>query len=403
MKYSEILLALFIFASRIKGDPRIANLIPFDLTVAFALALYGVIAFRLIRHERVFFPRILRLYLPFICLMILSISYSPLPIAGAEKALKFILLTGLAIIAPYFVLDTPSRMRNFFITLLVLYFMLMLEPLLQMGEPITDDGDGRLMTTGGTTIELGTSAVAGVTIILFVVLPQLSKGTWSVWYYFKKVLLYLVIAVFVLALIGAGARSAAISLVAVVLLNVFFYRHRIPESLLVACLAASSLLFVDIHIPENSLEYLGTLIHSKNVDSLMTWRGHLMLRGLELMAENPILGVGLGGFPHYGTIPPPEPWFLYNWPHNVIIEIGCEMGLAAAMIASLLVILPFVETFRQLTDQGFQYKIYSRMNLACLIVGFLTFMNTGDINDQRAMWLYMSLPFVIRGFGRKSA
>ena len=79
------------------------------------------------------------------------------------------------------------------------------------------------------------------------------------------------------------------------------------------------------------------------------------------------------------------------------------MGLAAAMIASLLVILPFVETFRQLTNQGFQYKIYSRMNLACLIVGFLTFMNTGDINDQRAMWLYMSLPFVIRGFGRKSA
>jgi O-antigen ligase len=269
-----------------------------------------------------------------------------------------------------------------------------------MGTPIDNDSDARLTVVGGSTIELGTSALAGVTIILFVLLPQLNKDAGSVWHYVKKVLLYLVIVVFFSALIGAGARSATISLVMVVLLNAFFYRHQRSELLLVACLAASSLLFVDI--PEDSLNYLGTLFDS-DADSLLNWRGHLMRRGLELIAEHPILGVGLGGFPHYGTIPPPAPWFLYNWPHNGIIEIGCEMGLAAAMIACLLIILPFVETFRQLADQGFQYKIYSRMSLAFLTVGFITFMNTGDINDQRPMWLYMSLPFVIRGFGRKSA
>ena len=261
MESSEILWHCLFFTSRIEGDRRIVTLIPFrpDGGVC-RWPLWGD-CLRLIRHSR-FLPRILRLSLPFICLMILSISYSPAAIAGAES-IKVYTANRTSDNCPLFRYEYASRIHNFFITLLILCSSVNLEPLLQIGEPITDDGDGRLMTTGGTTIEFRTSAVAGVTIILFVVLPQLSKGTSSVWYYFKKVLLYLVIAVFVLALIGAGARSATISLVAVVLLNVFFYRHRIPELLFMACLAASSLLFVDIHIPENSLEYLGTLIHSK--------------------------------------------------------------------------------------------------------------------------------------------
>lgn len=399
MKYSEILFALFIAVSRIKGDPRIADLLPFDLTVLFGLAVYVVIVFQLRQYDWSLFPRVFWLYLPFIVLLIFSVFYSPLPYAGAAKALKFILLTGLAIVAPFFVLHTPSRMRNFFLTLFVVYFAASLDALSHSGDPVDVDSDGRLTVTGGSTIELGTSAVIGIIIILFVFLPQLKEGGRISLFYLKKGLLYLAITVFFLALLGAGARSATIALIVVVLLNAFFYRQRIPELLLVACLAASSLLFVDL--PEYSLKYLDTLIHS-DADSLLNWRGHLMRRGLELIAEYPILGVGLGGFPYYKTIPSPAPWLLYNWPHNGIIEIGCEVGLVAAMIACLLIILSFVETFRQLADQEFQYKLYSRMSLVLLTTGFITFMNTGDINDERPMWLYMSLPFVIRGFERKS-
>ena len=398
MNYLQILLALFIFVSRIKGDPRIASLFPFDLTVSFALAVYLVIAFRLRQFDWGSLPRILWLYLPFICLMLFSVSYSPLPIAGIEKALRFMLLTGLAIFAPYFVLDSPTRIRNHFVTLLILYFLVTLEPLSQMGAPIADDGDGRLMVAGGSTIELGTSAVVGVTIILYMILPQLALGSSVFWYYFKKILAYLGIVIFFAALIGAGARSATISLAIIVLINLYFYPQQRMDLFIVACLVSSSLLV--INIPEHSLEYLSTLIHS-DANSLFNWRGHLMRLGLELIAEHPILGVGLGGFPYFGTIPPPSPWYLYNWPHNGIIEIGCEMGLLAAVIACLLIILPFVETFRQLADKDFQFKVYSRMTLAVMTIGVITFMNTGDINDQRPMWLYMSLPFVIRGFARK--
>ncbi|MGH8628350.1 MAG: O-antigen ligase family protein, partial [Gammaproteobacteria bacterium] len=380
--------------------PRIADLLPFDLTVMFGLILYMAIVFRLRQYDWSSLPRMLWLYLPFMCLMIFSVYYSPLPAAGAEKALRFILLTGLAIIAPFFLVDTPSRMRNYFITTLVLCFAISLEPVSQIGTPVTDDWDWRIKVAGGNAIELGASAVVGVTIILFVLLPQLNKCARPVRLYLTKAFLYLMITVFVLALIGAAARSATVSLVAVVLLNAFFYRRGVWELLLVTCLAACSLLFIDI--PEHAVEYLGTLIEP-DVESLVGWRGHLMLRGLELIAEHPILGVGLGAFPYYGTIPPPEPWFVYNWPHNVIIEIGCEMGLAAAMIACVLIILAFVETFRQLADGRFQYKIYTRLSLACLIIGLISFVATGDINNQRPMWLYLSLPFVIRSFGSKRA
>jgi O-antigen ligase len=400
MKYSDIVFALFIATPRFKGDPRIAHLLPpFDLTLLFGIIVYCAVVLRMRRYDWSLFPGMAWLYLPFNILMITSIFYSPLPYAGAEKALRFILVTELAVITPFFVLDTPSRMRNFFITLLVLNFLGTLEPLSHMGDPITDDGDGRLTVVGGTTIELGTSAVLGISIILFLLLPQLSKGASLTWYYLKKLMLYLMIVVFFTALIGAGARSATIALVAAVLLNAFFYRQQRLGLMFVACLVAFSLPFIEI--PEHSLEYLGSLIHS-DANSLLNWRGHLMLLGLALIKEYPLLGVGLGGYPFYGTVPPHAPWFEYNWPHNVIIEIGCEMGLPAAIIASLLIILSFVEVLRQLVNPDFPYKVYSRMCLTFLTIGFLEIMNTGDINNARNMWLYMSLPFAVRCFGQQS-
>jgi O-antigen ligase len=391
--------ALFIAVPRFKGDPRIANLLPpFDITLLFGLIVYIAVAMRMRHYDWSLFPGMTWLYLPFNVLMIISVFYSPLPYEGADKALRFILLNELAIAAPFFVLDTPARMRNFFIVLLVLNFLGTLEPLSHMGDPITDDGDGRLTVVGGNTIELGTSAVLGISIILFLILPQLDKGT-SSWYYLKKVMLYLMIVVFFTALVGAGARSATIALVVSVLLNAFFYRQQRLELIFVVCLVATALPFIEI--PEHSLKYLGTLIHS-DAGALLNWRGHLMMRGIELINENPLLGVGLGGYPFFGTVPPYEIWYVYNWPHNVIIEIGCEMGLPAAIIASLLIILSFVEVLRQLANPDFHYKVYSRMCLAFLSIGFLEIMNTGDINNARNMWLYMSLPFAVRCFGQHS-
>jgi len=104
-----------------------------------------------------------------------------------------------------------------------------------------------------------------------------------------------------------------------------------------------------------------------------------------------MLGVGLGGYPTFSPNPS-----LYSWPHNVFLEISSETGILAALAVVGLVGAAFLETRRQLTDRIFSRKDFSRVVLALLMVGFIQMIHTGNINDNRMVWFYLGLPFVLR-------
>ena len=399
MIFPTLLFALFITVSKFKGDPRLASLIPFDLTVALALSVYVIILFRLREHNWSVLPREMFLYIPFVFVMLVSVIYTPLPYAGIEKTARFVLLTGLAIIAPIFILSTPGSMSRFLRAIATIYFMLALESLSALGSTETLN-DERLIAAGGLTIELGVAAATAIIIIIFLILPNLQGRGTSPHYYWKKAGLYCALTILILALLGSGARSATLAASVCLLLNIlFWFRRAISDYFVLAVAVIISFFFVKL--PENSFDYLATLIHS-DTSSLLNWRGHLMHRGIDLTVEYPLTGVGIGGFPYYGNGFTPAPWFLYNWPHNVVLEISSEMGLVNALIACLLIFAAFKETARQLLDKAFEHKNLSRTVLGLLILGFITFMNTGDINDNRSMWLYMTLPFVIRVFSKSN-
>jgi hypothetical protein len=73
------------------------------------------------------------------------------------------------------------------------------------------------------------------------------------------------------------------------------------------------------------------------------------------------------------------------------------MGILSALTVCGIIISSFSRTIKQVMDKDFKYKKLSSTVLALLIIGFITMMNTGDINCVRPMWLYMSLPFVLKG------
>ena len=395
-----LLFALFVTVSKFKGDPRLASLTSFDLTVALALSVYVVILFRLREHNWSVLPREMVLYIPFVFIMLVSVIYTPLPDAGIDKTARFVLLTGLAIFAPFFILSTPGSMSRFLSAIATIYFMLALESLSALGSTETVDGE-RLVAAGGLTIELGVAAATAIIIIIFLILPNLRGRGTSLHYYWKKAGLYCALTILMLALLGSGARSATLAASCCFLLNILFrFRRAISDYLVLA--AAVAICFFFVELPERSFDYLATLIRSDTSD-LLNWRGHLMHRGIDLTFEYPLTGVGIGGFPYHGSGFTPAPWFLYNWPHNVVLEISSEMGLVNALIACFLIFAAFKETARQLLDRTSEHKNLSRTVLGLLILGFITFMNTGDINDNRPMWLYMTLPFVIRGFSKANA
>jgi O-antigen ligase len=208
--------------------------------------------------------------------------------------------------------------------------------------------------------------------------------------FLKRILIYPLLAVPALSLIGSGSRGAALALGAVILLSLFFHRALLAD---VACLGALGFAAIPfVNIPQASFEYLGTLVNSQSVNALLFFRAELLSYGWKLLQEHPLLGVGIQGFRYYS----PNAG-LYNWPHNIFLEVCCELGLPAGILVAALFGSAIREAWRQLKDHAVPHLGLSQVCAALLAVGIVNATNTGDINSDRSTWLFLSLVFVMQG------
>jgi O-antigen ligase len=380
--YPEFALALYVVVGDVKGDERVAALLPYDLTLVLAAILLAGIILNFLRGKRsVPMPPAYSLLVVLAVLMAASLAYTPVFDAGLEKFERFLTVTGVVIVSPFFVLGTPRAMKRFLGGFAVVAFAICAWSLAELG------GSNRLATPSDNTIGLGHIACALILLIWFAVVPRFSFP----WRIFSYVLL----AVPALALIGSGSRGPAIACSIVILISLFFYRRRWLDVVCLAGLGFAALPFANI--PGSSLDYLGTLIGSQSVSALMSFRGDLLDQGWKLLQQHPLIGVGLQGFRYASPNPA-----LYNWPHNIFLEIACELGIPAALIVCALLISAVRESLRQLKDRCAPHFMLAQLAAALLLIGIINGTNTGDINSDRSTWLFLSLVFVVRGFRIKS-
>jgi O-antigen ligase len=375
--YPELALALYVVIGDVKGDDRVAALLPWDLTLMLGgMLIVGMILNFLRKKRAVTMPPAYFLLVALVALMVTSLSYTPVLDAGLEKLGRFLTVTGIVIVAPFFVLGTVQAMKRFLIGFAVVAFVTCGYSLQSLG------GSDRLVTPSSNTIGLGHIACGLILILWFGALPRLP--------FLKRILVYPLLAVPALSLIGSGSRGAALALGAVILLSLFFHRALMVD---VACLAVLGFAVIPfVNIPSASFEYLGTLVNSQSVNALLFFRAELLSYGWKLLQEHPLLGVGIQGFRYYS----PNAG-LYNWPHNIFLEVCCELGLPAGIIVVALFGSAIHEAWRQLQDRAAPYLTMSQVAAALLAVGIVNATNTGDINSDRSTWLFLSLVFVMRG------
>lgn len=372
-----IALAGLLMIGKVKAIPGLMDFMPIDPTLLLAMLLYAVIAVR-IRRIELYPPALYFLYVPIILCMLASLLYTPLFAAGLDKTGRFIVLTGVAILAPFFVLTSITRLRAFIYALIVFGFVLSVLSLAAY------EGEGRLTIPGG--IEIGLGVAAATSLILIIYMVAQSKSILM-----KLVLLASALPLFV-AQISTGARSALISLVLSGALAVFLHRRLSFVYIAFGAMLVGSLAFVSV--PEVAYQYLSSLVEN-DVDSLMSWRGELMDLGSSLTVQHPITGVGIGGFAFYSKVPESE-GLLTNWPHNVILEISSELGILSAVLMCTIILLSVFEVARCLRSPDPIARPFAGAIAGLMTIGLLTFMNTGDINDNRPMFVYLGLPFVLR-------
>jgi len=370
----ELSLALYIVIGDLKGDDRVAAILPFDLTLALAGILVAGIVLSLLRGRQVSpMPRAYLLFIVLIAWMAASLAYTPVIDAGLEKLGRLVGITSLMIFAPFFVLGTPQAFKRFFVALGVVAFAICAWSLFALG------GSDRLVTPSDNTIGLGHIACALILVIWFAVVPRFS----SPW----RLATYPLLAVPGIALLGSGSRGPAIACGVVVLLSLFPHRARLFDLGFLAALGLAVLPFLSI--PASSLEYLGTLIRSRSAAELLSFRGDLLGSAWTLLQQHPLIGGGIQSFRYYS----PNAG-VYNWPHNIFLETACELGIPAALVLCVIFWAAIRDAVRQLRDRGSPHLWISEVGAALLAVGIINATNTGDINSDRLTWLFVSLAFV---------
>ncbi len=372
--YPEFALALYVVIGDLKGDERVASILPVDLTLALgAIILFGIVLNLFRRKHTLRMPVSFLCYVALIAIMAGSLAYTPVFDAGLEKLGRFLTVTSLVIVAPFFILTTPQALKRFFAAFAIIAFLICGFSLTQLG------GSERLVTPSSNTIGLGHVACSLVILIWFLCMPTPSFS--------KRILIYPLLAVPLMALIGSGSRGAAIALGATILMSLFLCRQFAAD--LVCLIAVGFVAIPFLKIPEASFEYLGTLANSRSVDSLLSFRAELLGYGWQLLQQHPLLGVGIQGFRYHSLNAG-----LYNWPHNIFLEIACELGIPALLIVCVIFGSAIRESFRQMQDHSSPYLTFSYVTAALLLVGIVNSLNTGDINSDRSTWLFISLVFV---------
>lgn len=375
-RYPEVALAVYLFVGEIKGDPRLSFIKPLDLTLAFAgILVASLLVEVLYKKRRPPWPKEFLLYLPPVFMMLISLVYTPHLEIGIAKTGRFIVLTGLAVVSPFYLLGSSMKMIRFLITSVVIGLLISVQSFTMLG------GTERLVAPSGLTIQLGYVSAVSIVIVVYLFLVDSSI--------YQRLLSYLLLAIFSIGLIGAGARSATIAASLCMILGAILNRRLIYDLLVFGGIV--SLIVWLVPIPEASYDYLGTLLQS-NPHDVLTFRNDLMQLGVDLTLEYPFLGVGIGGYPFHS----PDP-NLYNWPHHVILEFSAETGIVSALAVFGIIVAAFWETIRQLRQRHWNHRRISYTVLALLIIGVITLSNMGDMNEIRSIWSFFSLPFVLRG------
>jgi O-antigen ligase len=303
--------------------------------------------------------------------MFISLTYTPNLAAGVDKTMRFIFLTLMGAISPFLLVDTPRKVRRFMAGLVVGGVLMAINSFFMLG------GEDRLTAPSGETTALGFSAGLALVIIWALWFPRMSL--------LGRMLLYPFVAVLMVALVGSGGRFANVGTVVCLGLTILFYRKLVVDLAIMLGAGIAALPFV--RIPAASLDYLASLAHPHQAFGTRT---DLMEFGLRTFLDHPLFGVGIQGY-RYVT---PNP-LTYNFPHNLLLELGAELGIFAVITFLALVVCSYRAMFRVMRKSYSENITVYRTVFLMLILTCMNASVSGEMNNDRLLFFILSMPFVL--------
>ena len=389
-------LLLLLLTGIIKGF--IVNTIPvfeiIDYTLLFTILVW-IGLFRLYFIGQLNMPNwgksIVIIYVLFCIMLFFSGFYTPSPIFGWQKIMRFAVFNSTLFITPLIIVkninDSQKLLkwfRNIFVIVgaitigYVLYFL----AISNMVSFLI-----RFSIFGANPIAFA-SLIAVIAGMIIVSLIHKNIKNW---------LIYLPILVFLLlTIIMTGSRGPIVSLILGSLIYLLIFdRHYKNRIVMLVAVMIVSVLLIFILLPDNFtsrfLNYTtGDLVIQRDgVKSVSTLAMRWVYWKLSISEwlksfRTIVVGIGAGGFSSLYIL---RDYRAY--PHNMFIEILLEFGLIGFSLIMLL-----FSKIGQLLIRNVKYSEVSMYWTIAALISFFAGQFSGNIADHRNMWMFLSLALV---------
>jgi O-antigen ligase len=392
VRHPPVLLAAFGFVLTFKALDVVARL-PVDPTFALGALLVGVCAYRL-RNGRVRMPPPLIFIAPLAVITLalaIGLGWTPEPSYGHTKVLKFVTVTLLAAFAPFFVIENRRDLLKLGWSiaagaLVVAILAPLVNPTVAAGITTELDTMGRY-SFGGQIYPA--RFLCNGAIVLFLSLNFITSR-WRV--------LFPAVGVGVVVIaVGFGSRgpiAAFVMTIAVIAVLATIESRRlrgiwVGMAVVLAAVAAA------VQVPGVASQRL-TEVATNPANALRNDpRYPLYQEAVSLTKAFPLKGVGTGGFELYGNQLSPRGQTL-DFPHNVFLELSSELGLVPPLVLLAGFIALFVRLIGRIREwHGLPESQIVVLVLALSLYNLLASQFSGDINDNRALWMFFGVAALI--------
>ncbi len=379
-----VVMALFVNAGEIKGDPRLAGL-P-DLTATMAALVVILVVRHWSRGER--FPGLR----PPLAMGAWFLSFLPgvLQVVGSqaaqEKVTFLFTLTLLAAFAPMVLLRTREDLQRAIAGFALVGVLFTAQALINL-VTVGPDADGRLTVFGSTTITLGRHATY-LMIYSAALLWDPREASRA-----PVALPILLTAAFISIASGSRGPLGAGALTLMFMLIFPGPKRRIlgPKTLIFLAalpfLVSASLVLM----PKASVARIEMMIAGRSGYSDQ-YRKEAAEKTFDHIKGHPI-GTGFGSFPL--EIEGHISGHGRTYPHNILLELSLEAGWLSGLLMLTLIFGSLFTLWPHCTRTG------ARMVFMGLFFSLINCLVSGDVNDNRSLFFHLALalcaPFLPEG------
>ncbi len=324
----------------------------------------------------------IRAYLLFAAVLAASYIYTSAPQYGGDKLIEFLTTGVLLFFAPFVLFLQDSDFRDFTITALVLALVFGAQQLFRSQQQIS-------LVAGENTVHIGVGQLIGVALILILSRSTFLRSR-------ERPLVWLSAVWLVAGLISAEARGPLISLIVALGTSLIIRRW---QPMNVSAKVGLAKVGLAIGVLGVTIVLLATYwfrgpamskFRAKSTEVFQLAEGTSNLKGtagqrlyyygyaMDAIADKPLLGWGIGG------------WSTFYWhqddkhyPHNLLMEVGVEQGIAGLVVLAFLLVTVFLTVKRTIINTG-RGGVFLIVLSYCLSLT----MFSGDLDDNRFLWFW---------------